>query len=60
MSAQRKLLRLVRMTRLFVDCASQKEDSGCIVVHDDAHFAQMRRALEEAEEFLKASERAPS
>lgn len=58
MTETRKHLdQLVRHARLFVNCAKQPADgvdsSGCIVIHDDTHFAQLESALVAAETHIE-------
>lgn len=58
MVTSRDLLeRLAKQARLLVDCANRPaagdDTSGCVVVHDDTHFAHLERALGDAEEHLR-------
>lgn len=54
---RKHLEQLVRHARLFVDCAKRPaegvDSSGCIVIHDDTHFAQLEHALGVAEAHIK-------
>jgi len=63
MTTREALALLARQARLFVDCANQPaagdDTNGCVVVHDDTHFAQLEAALDAAEAHLRRGD-APS
>ena len=54
---RRHLQQLARHARLFVDCARRpaegEDTSGCVVLADDSHMAQLESALAEAETHLQ-------
>jgi hypothetical protein len=56
MTTREVLTRLARHARLFVDCANAPvagdDTTGCILIHDDTHFAQLEAALSVAEAHL--------
>lgn len=51
MTTREALALLARQARLFVDCANQpaagEDTSGCTLIHDDSHFAQLEAALDQ-------------